>query len=93
MSKQEQLIEYITADLVDFIMKDELERVYELVKNGSFNNMTTMNMSIYKLYNEGKISKETALSYSDNKSELEKNIYKAQQILTLFDISVKVSVL
>ena len=33
--------------------------------------MTTMNMSIYKLYNEGKISKEVALTYSDNKSELE----------------------
>ena len=33
--------------------------------------MTTMNMSLYKLYNEEKISKETALTYSDNKPELE----------------------
>ena len=52
-------------------MKDELDKVYELVKTGSYNNMITMNMSIYKLYDEGKITKETALYYSDNKSELE----------------------
>ena len=30
-----------------------------------------MNMSLFKLYQEGKISKETALEYSDNKSEME----------------------
>lgn len=61
----------VTPTVKDFIQKDELEQIYELVKNGSLNNMTTMNMSIYKLYNEGKISKEVALTYSDNKSELE----------------------
>lgn len=33
--------------------------------------MTTMNMSLYKLYNENKITKEVALEYSDNRSELE----------------------
>ncbi len=61
----------VTPTVKDFIQKDELEQIYELVKNGSFNNMTTMNMSLYKLYNEEKISKETALTYSDNKPELE----------------------
>ncbi len=61
----------VTPTVKDFIQKDELEQIYELVKKGSFNNMTTMNMSIYKLYKEGKISQETAITYSDNKSELE----------------------
>ena len=61
----------VTSTVKDFIIKDELEQIYELVKKGSFNNMTTMNMSLYNLYNEGKISKEVALTYSDNKSELE----------------------
>ncbi len=61
----------VTPTVKDFIVKDELDQIYELVKGGSFNNMTTMNMSIYKLYTEGKVSKETALAYSDNKSELE----------------------
>ena len=61
----------VTPTVKDFIQKDELEQIYELVKKGSFNNMTTMNMSLYKLFNEGKISQEIALQYSDNKSELE----------------------
>lgn len=61
----------VTPTVKDFIQKDELEQIYELVKKGSFNNMTTMNMSLYRLFNEGKISQEVALTYSDNKSELE----------------------
>ena len=61
----------VTPTVRDFIQKDELEQIYELVKNGSFNNMTTMNMSLYKLYQNEKITKEIALEYSDNRSELE----------------------
>ena len=61
----------VSSTVVDFIEKDELERVYELVKQGSYNNMVTMNMSLYRLYEEGHISKETALYYSDSKPELE----------------------
>ncbi len=64
----------VTPPALDFIAKDELERVYELVKQGSYNNMVTMNMSLYRLYEEGKITKETALYYSDAKSELEQMI-------------------
>ena len=36
--------------------------------------MTTMNMSIFKLYEDGKISKETALTYSDDRQEMEQMI-------------------
>ncbi len=61
----------VTSTVKDFIQKDELDSIYELVKNGSFNKMITMNMSLFKLYQEGKISKETAIDYSDNKSEIE----------------------
>jgi twitching motility protein PilT len=61
----------VTPTVKDFIQKNELEKIYELVKKGSFNNMTTMNMSLFKLYDEGKISKETAIAYSDNKQEIE----------------------
>jgi twitching motility protein PilT len=61
----------VTPTVKDFIQKDELDQVYELVKKGSFNNMVTMNMSLFALYDEGKISKETAIAWSDNKTELE----------------------
>ncbi|MBP3820142.1 PilT/PilU family type 4a pilus ATPase [bacterium] len=64
----------VTPTVQDFIEKDELDKVYDLVRNGSFNNMTTMNMSLYRLYKDDKITKEMALAYSDNKSELEQLI-------------------
>ena len=36
----------VTPPVIDFIAKDELERAYELVKKGSYDNMITMNMSL-----------------------------------------------
>lgn len=61
----------VTPTVKDFIEKDELESIYDLVKKGSFNNMITMNMSLYKLYEAGLVSQETALLFSDNKNELQ----------------------
>jgi len=60
----------VTSTVKDFIEKDELEQVYDLVKKGSFNNMITLNMSLYNLYQEGLISEEVAIEYSDNRNEL-----------------------
>jgi len=60
----------VTSTVKDFIEKDKLEEVYDLVKKGSFNNMITMNMSLYNLFQEGLISEELALEYSDDKNEL-----------------------
>ena len=60
----------VTPTVKDFIAKDNLEEVYDLVKKGSFNDMITMNMSIYELYVRGYISEATALSATDNKNEL-----------------------
>lgn len=61
----------VTPTVKDFIEKDQLEEIYELVKKGGFNNMITMNMSLYKLYERDFITEETALMYSDNKNELQ----------------------
>lgn len=60
-----------TSTVKDFIVKDELEQIYELVKRGSFNEMLTMNMSLFKLFEKGIITKEEALEKSDNKNELQ----------------------
>ena len=59
-----------TPTIKDFILKDELEQIYISVKQGSFNEMLTMNMSLYKLYKDDIITEEEALSQSDNKNEL-----------------------
>ncbi len=61
----------ITPTIKDFIIKDELEQIYDLVKKGSYNDMITMNMSLMQLIKEGMISKDTAIEVSDNKVEIE----------------------
>ena len=61
----------VTPTIKDFIIKDELEQVYDLVKKGTYNDMITMNMSLLQLIKEGLISKETAIEVSDNKVEIE----------------------
>lgn len=60
-----------TPTVKDFILKDELEEIYDLVRKGSFNDMITLNMSLYALVQKNIISKENALYYSDNKVELQ----------------------
>jgi len=61
----------VTPTVKDFIVKDKLEEVYDLVRKGSFNDMITLNMSIYELYMRGYISESTALTATDNKNELQ----------------------
>lgn len=61
----------VTPTVKDFIAKDKLEEVYDLVRKGSFNDMITMNMSIYELCIRGFISEATALSATDNRNELQ----------------------
>lgn len=61
----------VTSTVKDYIEKDNLEDVYELVKKGSFNNMITMNSSLFKLCEQDLIDQEVALSFSDNKNELQ----------------------
>ena len=61
----------VTPTVKDFIEKDKLEDIYELVKKGSFNNMITMNASLYRLFEQDLITEDIAMSYSDNKNELQ----------------------
>jgi len=61
----------VTSTIQDLIEKDEVASIYSLVKSGSFNNMITMNSSLYQLYKAGVITAETAVNYSDNKNEIQ----------------------
>ena len=60
----------VTSTIKDFIEKNELEQIYDLVKKGSFNNMITLNMSLYGMLQRGEITEEAALIASSNKNEL-----------------------
>ncbi len=60
-----------TPTIKDFIIRDSMEQIYELVKKGNFNEMISLNLSLFNLYKAGVISKENALAFSDNKIELQ----------------------
>jgi len=60
-----------TPTIRDFIIKDEFDQIYNLVKKGSFNEMITMNMSLFDLFNDSLITEEEALDKTDNKNELQ----------------------
>lgn len=60
-----------TSTVKDFIVKDQLEEIYNLVKKGSFNDMISMNASLHYLVEKDYITKEEAMDKSDNKIELE----------------------
>jgi twitching motility protein PilT len=60
----------MTPTVKEFIEKDEMGSIYDLVKKGSFNSMITMNMSLYNLYANGFITEEVAMEASDDKPEL-----------------------
>lgn len=61
----------VTPTVKDYIIKDNLEEIYELVKKGTFDNMITMNLSLFRLCEAELITQETAMLYSDNKVELQ----------------------
>ncbi len=63
-----------TPTVKDFIIKDKLLDIYELVKSGSYNDMITMNMSIFEWLNKGVITEEEAVDKSDNVNELKQMI-------------------
>ncbi|MBQ2645217.1 PilT/PilU family type 4a pilus ATPase [bacterium] len=60
-----------TPTVKDFILRDSLEQIYDLVKKGNFNEMISLNVALFNLYKNGIISKENAIYFSDNKIELQ----------------------
>ena len=64
----------VTPTVKDFIIKDSLEQIYDLVKRGNFDDMISLNISLFHLYKAGIISKETAIQASDNKIEMQQYI-------------------
>lgn len=59
-----------TPAIVDYIRKNQLEEVDMLIKRGGYQNMVSMNASIFKLFKGGVISKEEALNSTDDEVEL-----------------------
>jgi len=62
----------VTSTIKDYIVKDNTEEIYELLRANSVDNMISMNTSLAKLVECGAISEEVALLNSNDESELEK---------------------
>ena len=61
----------INTDAVkDYIMRNEVEEIEAIIPRCNFEGMCTMNQSIYTLYEEGRITEETALESSPKPNEM-----------------------
>ncbi|NJP12095.1 MAG: type IV pilus twitching motility protein PilT [Leptolyngbyaceae cyanobacterium RU_5_1] len=61
----------INTDAIrDYIRRGDLEEVEQLIPRCTFDGMCTMNQSLYKLYEAGRITEETALEMSPKPNEM-----------------------
>lgn len=73
-----------TSAVKDYIEKNEIEKINELIKDSSFDGMMTLNQSLCKLVEAKLITKEEAIKTSDVKNELEQ-LLKGSYTGSLFD--------
>ena len=62
----------VTSTIKDYINKDNMDEIYELLRDNTVDNMISMNTSLALLTDKGCISEEEALSNSNDEAELEK---------------------
>lgn len=63
-----------TSTVIDYVKDGKMHDVYLLMQRSKQPNIVTMNTSLYELYKNGTITKETALEYSLEKVEMEQLI-------------------
>ena len=61
----------VTPAAQNYIVKDEIESIYELVRSGELGGMTSMNTSLMRLANAGLITQEAAVTSSDTPNEMQ----------------------
>lgn len=61
----------ITPAIRDYILKDEIEKIYEFLKMGDYEGMMSMNLSLLRLVQSGLITQKTAIQISDIPGEME----------------------
>ena len=59
-----------TDAVKDYIRRGEIEEIEQLMPRCTFDGMCTMNQSLYKLYEAGRITEETALEMSPKPNEM-----------------------
>ncbi|MFZ9738808.1 MAG: PilT/PilU family type 4a pilus ATPase [Prochlorotrichaceae cyanobacterium] len=59
-----------TDAIKDYIRRNEVEEIEAIIPRCTFDGMATMNQSLYRLYEEGRITEETALECSPKPNEM-----------------------
>jgi twitching motility protein PilT len=59
-----------TETVKDYILSNKYEEIGMLMADGEFDGMITMNKSLFELYQEGRITEETALERSPTRNEM-----------------------
>jgi twitching motility protein PilT len=59
-----------TETMKEYLGKGQYEEMHELMNQSEYDGMTTMNKSLYFLYEEGRITEETALEKSPTPNEM-----------------------
>jgi twitching motility protein PilT len=59
-----------TDAIKDYILRGDVEEVEALIPRSTFDGMCTMNQCLYRLYEEGRITEETALEASPKPNEM-----------------------
>ena len=59
-----------SSTVKDYIEKNKLDDIYDVMSKGLTSGMSTMNMALYELFSSGRVTRETAEEYSDNPNEL-----------------------
>ncbi|OKH23342.1 type IV pilus twitching motility protein PilT [Chroogloeocystis siderophila] len=59
-----------TDAIKDYIIRNEVEEIEAIIPRCNFEGMCTMNQSIYRLYEEGRLTEETALETSPKPNEM-----------------------
>lgn len=67
----------LTPAIRNMIRENNVPQINSSIFSGAENGMITMDQSLLKLFNEGKITQVTALKYAVNPNELEKKIQKS----------------
>ncbi len=62
----------VTPTVQDYILKDELDAIYDCLKEGSYNEMMTMQTSLLKMVNEGKLTEKEASDIVEDQNEFAK---------------------
>jgi twitching motility protein PilT len=60
----------VTPAVRDYIARDEIDNIYQLLSTGDFDGMMSMNMSLYKLVKNNLIAPEEAIEASNSPNEL-----------------------